>query len=45
MTGTYLVSIGYCIADVSYEAYKLQNRGNVTEKGHPMTTTQVRSEE
>ncbi len=42
VTGTYLVSIGYCIADVSYEAYKLQKRGNVTEKGHPMTTTQVK---
>jgi hypothetical protein len=34
-------SVGYCVADVGYEAYKLHNRGYVSEKGHPTTMTQL----
>jgi hypothetical protein len=43
-TGTYAVAIGYCVADVGYEAYKLHKREYVTEKGHPMSMSQVRRE-
>lgn len=39
--GTYAVAIGYCFIDVGYEAYKLKNRGYVTEKNHPMSMSQV----
>ena len=35
------VSIGYCTLDVGYEAYKLHNRGYVSDKGHPTTMAQL----
>jgi hypothetical protein len=38
--GLYTVTIGYCIADVAWEAYKLQERGFVTEQNVPMSMTQ-----
>jgi fission process protein 1 len=31
VTGTYMISVGYCMADVGYEAYKLKERGYVHE--------------
>ena len=40
VTGTYAIAFGYCIADVGIEAYKLHNRGYITEKNQPMTLTQ-----
>ena len=41
VTGTYAVSIGYCCADVGWEAYKLQQRGYISEKGHPQVGVSV----
>ena len=38
---TYGVAIGYCVTDVAYEAYKLRDRGYVTEDGRHVTMTQV----
>eukprot|EP01038_Epipyxis_sp_PR26KG_P013458 gene13458-18052_t len=40
VNATYAVAFGYCFADIGYEAYKLHNRGYVTEKNEPMTMTQ-----
>jgi mitochondrial fission process protein 1 len=37
----YAVSIGYCFADVGWEAYKLKQRGYVTEHNVPMTMSQL----
>ena len=34
------ISVGYCIADVAWEGYKLKSRNYHTEKGEPMTMTQ-----
>ena len=44
VTGTYAVSIGYCCADVGWEAYKLQKRGYISEKGHPQSMSQLVAE-
>ena len=44
VTGTYAVSIGYCFADVGWEAYKLQKRGYISEKGHPQSMSQLVAE-
>ena len=42
VTGSYLVSIGYCFADVGIEAYKLKQRNYLNEKTNaPMTMTQL----
>ena len=41
MTGSYAVAIGYCFADVGFEAYKLHKRGYVNEKQVPMSMTQL----
>ena len=38
--GSYAIALGYCVVDVGYEAYKLKERGYVTEKNHHMTMTQ-----
>lgn len=40
VNSSYAVAIGYCFADVGWEAYKLKQRGYVTEKNEPMTMTQ-----
>lgn len=41
VTATYMISIGYCMADVGYEAYKLKERGYVHENTkEPVTMTQ-----
>jgi mitochondrial fission process protein 1 len=40
VTGTYLVAISYCVADVGWEAYKLHKRGYVTEHNEPMSMAQ-----
>jgi fission process protein 1 len=40
VNGSYAVAIGYCFADVGWEAYKLKKRGYITEKGEPMSMTQ-----
>lgn len=40
VSGSYAIAFGYCIADVGWEAYKLKERGYVTEKGQPMSMTQ-----
>lgn len=40
VNGSYAVAIGYCFADVGWEAYKLKQRNYVTEKGEPMSMTQ-----
>lgn len=37
---SYAVAIGYCFADVGWDAYKLRRRGYVTEKNEPMSMTQ-----
>lgn len=37
---SYLISFGYCFADVGYEAYKLHKRNYKTEAHEPMTMTQ-----
>mmetsp|Transcript_35427 Transcript_35427/g.33618 ORF Transcript_35427/g.33618 Transcript_35427/m.33618 type:complete len:268 (+) Transcript_35427:37-840(+) len=41
VTGTYCIAFGYCIADIGYEAYKLKNRGYLSEKNEPMTMNQL----
>jgi fission process protein 1 len=41
VNGSYAVAIGYCLADVAWEGYKHQRRGNITEKGHSATLTQI----
>ncbi len=42
VTSTYAIAIGYCVADVAYEAYKLRKRGYVTEDTRvPMSMTQL----
>jgi fission process protein 1 len=42
VTGTYLIAIGYCVADVGWEAYKLRKRGYVHEKtNEKMSMTQL----
>jgi len=38
--GSYAVSVGYCVADIGYEAYKLRDRGYLNENGQPMSMTQ-----
>ena len=40
-TGTYAIAVGYCVTDVAYETYKCQQRGYKSEKGDPMSLTQV----
>jgi mitochondrial fission process protein 1 len=40
VTGSYVLSFGYCAADIAFEAYKLHGRGYVSEKGEPMTMAQ-----
>lgn len=40
VNASYGLSIGYCFTDVAWEAYKLHNRGYVTETKQPMTLTQ-----
>lgn len=37
---SYLISIGYCFADVGIEAYNLHERGYKSHDGKPMTMTQ-----
>ena len=41
VNGTYAVAIGYCFADVGWEAYKLKERGYKTDKGTPMSMSQL----
>jgi fission process protein 1 len=38
---TYGISIGYCFADVGWEAHKHKKRGYITENGVSMSMTQV----
>jgi fission process protein 1 len=40
VNSSYAVAIGYCFADVGWEAYKLKKRNYLTEKGEPMSMTQ-----
>lgn len=40
VNASYAVAIGYCFADVGWEAYKLKQRNYISEKGHPMSMTQ-----
>jgi fission process protein 1 len=41
VNATYAVAFGYCIADISYEAYKLKRNNYINEKDmKPMTMTQ-----
>ena len=40
VNSSYAVAIGYCFADVGWDAYKLRRRGYVTEKNEPMSMTQ-----
>lgn len=41
VNGTYAVAIGYCFTDVYWEAYKLRQRGYKTDKGEPMSMSQL----
>lgn len=41
VNASYSVAIGYCFADVFWEGYKHNKRGNITEKHEPMPLTQV----
>lgn len=41
VNATYGISIGYCCADVGWEAYKLKQRGFKTEQGHHMSMSQL----
>jgi len=41
VNASYGVAVGYCFADVGWEAYKLKERGYKTEQGHPMSLTQL----
>lgn len=40
VSGSYALSVGYCLADIGFEAYKLHERGYKSEKGVPMTMSQ-----
>jgi fission process protein 1 len=40
VNASYGVAIGYCVADIGWEAYKLHERGYVDTKGHPRSMTQ-----
>lgn len=40
VTATYVTSIGYCVGDVAYEAYKLHNNDYKTKSGENMSLTQ-----
>jgi fission process protein 1 len=40
VTATYVTSIGYCVGDVAYEAYKLHNNDYKTKTGEHMSLTQ-----
>ncbi len=40
VTGSYVVAIGYCVADVGWEAYKLHDSGYLTPKGTEMSLAQ-----
>lgn len=40
VNSSYAVAIGYCFADVGWDAYKLRRRGYLTEKNEPMSMTQ-----
>lgn len=41
VNASYAVAIGYCFADVGWEAYKAKERGFLNEKKQPVTMTQV----
>jgi fission process protein 1 len=40
VTATYVTSIGYCVGDVAFEAYKLHNNDYKTKSGDKMSLTQ-----
>lgn len=41
VTATYAVSIGYCFVDVGWEAYKLKQRGYVTENNEKISMAKL----
>jgi hypothetical protein len=40
VNASYAVALGYCVADVGWEAYNLRKRGYLTENDEPMTIMQ-----